>query len=161
MELLYTYEPIKYISLRQAKSYIDNIDFSMIINKMVARDDWLEDEALAVCKMYRNYLFLQKKYKDQFELPPSEEIDEFWHQHIFDTKKYHTDCEAIFGKYLHHYPYLGADDITDLKYLNNAFEKTQELYEKKFDKKIQNVRKGWLFYLMHLLIFKPFKRVIT
>lgn len=159
MELLHPHEPIKYISLQQAKAYIDNIDFSMIINKMVTRDDWLEDEALAVCKMYRNYLFLQKKYKDQFELPPSEEIDEFWHQHILDTKKYHIDCEAIFGKYLHHYPYLGVDDRTDLKYLNNAFEKTQELYEKEFGEKIKNVRKGWFFYLMHLLIFKPFKRV--
>lgn len=161
MELLSTNEPIKYITLQQAKTYINNIDFSMIINKMVNRDDWLEDEVQAVCKMYRNYLFLQKKYKDKFELPPSEEIDEFWHQHILDTQKYHADCEAIFGKYLHHYPYFGADERTDLKYLNNAFETTQELYEKEFGERIKNVRKSWLSYLLHLLIYKPLKRVTT
>lgn len=154
MELLSIHEPIKYISLQQAKTYIDQIDFSMIINKMVTRDDWLEDEAQAVCKMYRNYLFLLKKYKDKFELPPSEEIDEFWHQHILDTRKYHVDCEAIFGKYLHHYPYLGVDERTDMKYLNNAFEKTLELYELEFGETIKNVRKGWVKYLIHLFINK-------
>ncbi len=159
MELLSVNEPIKYISLQQAKAYIDNIDFSMIINKMVTRDDWLEDEVNAVCKMYRNYLFLQKKYKDQYELPPSEEIDEFWHQHILDTKKYHADCEAIFGKYLHHYPYFGADERTDSIYLNKSFGKIQELYEKEFGEKIKIVRKSWLSYLMYRLNLKVRKKI--
>lgn len=161
MELLSTSEPIKYISLQQAKAYIDKIDFSMIINKMVTRDDWLEDEAQAVCKMYRNYLFLLKKYKDKFEVPPSEEIDEFWHQHILDTRKYHADCEAIFGGYLHHKPEYIFDKYNSLnKSMNHLFHNTQKLYFAEFGNTIIKCKKNGFNYLVQICIVKPIKKLL-
>lgn len=127
-------------SLETAKYYIDHIDFSNIINKMVLHQGWLKTDALQVCQMYRNYLYLHKKYGAQYSLPPSEEIDEFWHNHILDTQQYRADCEKIFGQYLDHYPYLGIDQKTTLNDLESAFAITQQLYHQEFGEQIYQVK---------------------
>jgi hypothetical protein len=31
-----------------------------------------------------------------------------WHAHILDTKKYMVDCQAIFGRFIHHVPNYGV-----------------------------------------------------
>src|SRR3989338_2769153 len=103
-------------SLEEAKAYIYAIDFSMVIDKIVTTKGWKKADVLKICALYRNFLFLNKKYElERGQLPPSEEIDEFWHNHILDTKKYHHDCDNIFGFYLHHYPYFGIDGKTKNK----------------------------------------------
>lgn len=40
-------------------------------------------------------------------IAPSKDIDTFWHHHILDTRKYMGDCEKLFGRYIHHFPYSG------------------------------------------------------
>lgn len=119
-------------SIETAKAYIYGMDLSMIIKKMVNHQGWLQKDAMAISKLYRDYLFLQKKYEDETTIVPPEEVDEFWHNHILDTQKYHTDCQAIFGKYLHHYPYFGIDATSNATDLNDAFEITLSLYVKEF-----------------------------
>lgn len=129
------------IQLAQAKQYINQIDFSSIIGKMVQRDGWLKSDALQVCALYRKYLFLRRKYSHQYQLPPTKEIDTLWHYHILDTKKYREDCDAIFGEYHDHYPYFGFDEYSDHVDLNKAFLDTQRLYSQEFDgEKIYTVR---------------------
>lgn len=71
--------------LEEAKAYIDAIDFSQVIDRMVKKDKWKRDEALKACAYYRNYLFLVKKHGDTLGIPPSEDVDQFWHNHILDT----------------------------------------------------------------------------
>lgn len=128
-------------SLEEAKSYIDSIDFSMVIDRMVKKNKWKREEVLKACELYRHFLFLQKKYGNEFaELPPSEDIDEFWHNHVLDTKKYMRDCDHIFGHYLHHYPYLGMDGKTNDADAARFFEKTQELHHQEFGDYIHHVR---------------------
>lgn len=135
-------ETNKIPSIEEAKAYIDAIDFSQIIDKMVMKDRWKKCDAEKACELYKHFLYLKKKYENSDDhLPPSEEIDEFWHNHILDTKKYMVDCDHIFGRYLHHYPYLGIDDKTDMNDLRRFFEKTQELHYKEFGDYIYNVRK--------------------
>ena len=95
--------------LEQAEAYINAIDFSAIIEKMVHQQGWRKKDVWHICRVYRRFLFLKKKYGHQYKLPPSEEIDVFWHHHILDAEKYQKDCQAIFGTYLEHYPYLGID----------------------------------------------------
>lgn len=36
--------------------------------------------------------------------PPNQDVDDFWHQHILNTKMYLKDCEYLFGFILHHDP---------------------------------------------------------
>ena len=127
-------------TLDEAKIYIYNIDFSLIVNKIVTHLQWRRKDAEKICVLYRNFLFLQKKYGANQPLPPSEEIDEFWHNHILDTKKYREDCQNIFGYYQDHYPYFGIDGKTNLNDLNNAFENTQALHELEFGYRIERIK---------------------
>lgn len=128
-------------TLEEAKRYIDAIDFTEILNKMVKREGWLRSDALQVCAQYRNYLYLRRKYKNQHKLPPTEEVDTMWHNHILDTKKYRKDCVAIFGEYHDHYPYFGFDKFTNKDDLREAFEITQKLYSEEFNgKQLYKVR---------------------
>jgi len=137
-------------TLEQAKEYIYSMDFSDIINKLVVHQGWSRKEAEDLCQIYRNFLYLNKKYDNEGPLPPSEELDEFWHAHILDTKKYRQDTMAIFGRYFDHYPYFGIDGNTDLSDLNTAFEKTKMLYEQEFAEPFENVR----FHLVFRWILK-------
>jgi len=134
-------QPNQLLSLEEAKQYIYSIDFSMIVNKMIKHQGWQKNEAETVCALYRNFLFLNKKYQDQHgQLPPSEEVDEFWHNHILDTEKYRRDCQVIFGRYIDHYPYFGIDSKSTLKDLDEAFKSTQQLHKQEFGDYIYMVR---------------------
>ncbi len=90
----------------ELKQRIYSIDFENIINLLVDIYHWPKKSALIVMQEYKNFLFLKKKYGNEYALPPSIEIDEFWHNHILHahTHKYHQDCLFIFGEYLHHQP---------------------------------------------------------
>lgn len=128
-------------TLEEAREYIYLIDFSNIVEKMVNHMGWLRKDAVTVCGIYRNFLYLYKKYGKDYKLPPSEDMDEFWHLHILDTKKYRKDCDAIFGEYFDHYPYFGIDAQTSFKDLEDAFEIMQKLYAKEFNgERIYQVR---------------------
>lgn len=117
------------ISLEEAQEYIGNLDLTYVVNRMSSnprKTGWSKKEALVCCKMYKNYLFLLKKYPDKV-IPPSQQIDEFWHEHILFTRRYHEDSLRIFGKYLHHEPGKGTKE--SVNYFNKLFnEVTQALY---------------------------------
>ncbi|HSW20197.1 MAG TPA: hypothetical protein VLJ86_23450, partial [Ramlibacter sp.] len=60
------------------------------------------------------------------------DIDRFWHMHILDTRKYAADCEASFGHFVHHFPYLGLRGEEDAQALQAAFLQMQALYVQEF-----------------------------
>lgn len=126
-------------NLEKEKDYIYSIDFNQILKKMEDYSGWLKDDALKTCHQYRNYLFLKKKYFD-VPLPPSLDIDLFWHEHILDTKKYIEDTHIIFGRYLHHYPYFGMDGHYTADDAAKCFQMTQDLYFKEFGEKLYPTR---------------------
>ena len=138
-------------NIEEAKKYIDSINFASLIDKLVNHSGWLRSDALETCEQYKNFLFLHKKYPEQ-NFPPSEDIDEFWHNHILDTNAYIKDCEMIFGRYLHHYPYFGIDGKSNMNDLYNAFEKTQEIYSKEFGSRIEATRSRFPHFIYYILI---------
>lgn len=140
-------------SLESAKKYIYAIDFSMIIDKMVKYDYWLREDAEKTCEMYRNFLYLKKKYEfTNTKIPPAKDIDDFWHNHVLDTEKYHQDCEAIFGYYLHHHPtYPGPAGIAKLKLLANAFTELQKIHQAEFGTEIIATRSGRPKFINYIL----------
>lgn len=141
----------KTLSLDEAKNYIDQIDFSMIVDKVVSTTGWKRRHVEKLRDYYKNFLFLKKKYPDtDVKIPPTDEIDELWHAHILDTHKYFEDCNAIFGEYLHHYPYLGRDGKSNLADVENSFKNMQELHKKEFGDYIYRVRPIGLFGAMRI-----------
>ncbi|GKW25098.1 hypothetical protein PEC311524_26920 [Pectobacterium carotovorum subsp. carotovorum] len=132
-------------SLEDAVNYIDSIDFSALKNKLSRNDPlisrvWSDKELIMAEQYYKNFLYLNKKYNKEVKvIVPSIAIDEFWHHHILDTRKYIYDCDNIFGYYFHHYPYFGMRGDDDYKNLKIAFELTQEIYESEFGEKIVDI----------------------
>src|SRR5437879_8204648 len=94
-----------------AKQHIRGLDLSSVRAKVVEKLGWSQDQALRVEGDYKRFLYaLAHKDKDDLLSPPTPEVDEFWHQHILDTRKYREDCEKVFGHYVDHTPGLGPEE---------------------------------------------------
>lgn len=82
---------------------ISELDLGAIGERIVRTHGWPQARVREAVTRYRQ--FLQAALTDE---PGSEMADEdadtVWHFHILDSMKYHNDCQAIFGRYLHHVP---------------------------------------------------------
>jgi hypothetical protein len=105
---------------------------------------WARGYAEHVAAEYRKFLTLLVKHADD-KIVPSNEVDEFWHQHILDTMKYARDCEQVFGYFLHHYPYFGLEGEEDEQAQQRAAEKTHALYEREFDAPAASKQAAWCY----------------
>lgn len=94
-------------------------------------EGWSLEKVKAIAVKYRKFLILKMRYPD-ITISRSRDIDKFWHYHILDTSKYMTDCNNIFGAYLHHFPYLGMSGEKDKADLEKCFEQTKQLYFENF-----------------------------
>ncbi|HKX44997.1 MAG TPA: hypothetical protein VJO99_27820, partial [Burkholderiaceae bacterium] len=121
-------------SLDQTIAAIQAFDLSAIKFKTTCQDDgygWSADYADKMEAAYKRYLILHAKYPGM-TLAPERDIDRFWHMHILDTRQYANDCQASFGHFVHHFPYLGLRGEEDAKALQTAFAATQQLYAQEF-----------------------------
>lgn len=94
-------------------------------------EGWSLERANAVEFEYRRFLTLMKKYPHE-ATSPLVDVDTFWHCHILDTMKYAADCEAVFGYFLHHFPYIGMRGADDEATLVRIGQRMQQLYEAEF-----------------------------
>jgi hypothetical protein len=83
------------------------------------------DPALAV-EEYKRFLTLL--IEETSVLTPCKLIDEFWHQHILDSRNYCLFCSQVAGKYLHHVPRYEKTH----GFHEPGFQQTQVLYQKRF-----------------------------
>jgi hypothetical protein len=113
---------------------IEALDLSMIKRKLQDPEEgmgWTAEECDAVEVEYKRYLALKRAYPDR-EIVPNQPVDKFWHYHILDTMRYAEHCQAIFGYFLHHFPYFGMNGPEDEQALVDAFDDTSTLYEAAF-----------------------------
>ena len=80
---------------------------------------------------YRRFLALHLAFPDAV-IVPCKIVDEIWHQHILDTAAYRRDCDAIFGRFLDHYPYFGMRNEAEAQELEDAYGDTLDLYRDAF-----------------------------
>jgi len=114
---------------------IDAIDFTMVKLKIQDKEEglgWTKEQCESAEFEYKRFLALKRTYPNK-DIVPNKMVDQFWHQHILDTKKYAEDCELIFGYFMHHFPYFGMKDEQDMQNLVDAFEETKELYNLHFN----------------------------
>ncbi|GAB3429143.1 glycine-rich domain-containing protein-like [Massilia solisilvae] len=120
---------------RDEFAVIASLDFEQIKMRLTtskAGKGWTRARADAAEREYRRFLYLMKKYPNELTAP-SLEVDRFWHQHILDTAKYARDCQAVFGYFLHHNPYLGLGLKGDDNAMRlSAGQRMRELYEAVF-----------------------------
>ncbi|WP_417905551.1 glycine-rich domain-containing protein [Candidatus Tisiphia endosymbiont of Micropterix aruncella] len=122
---------------------ISSLDFTIQKNKMQEEEfeGWSQQKLDIVEEQYRRMLFLWVKY-DSIDLPPSKDIDIFWHYHILDTRKYQEDCQKIFGYYQHHNPYFSMG--SDKSNLYKCFENTLYFYEKEFKEELYETEETYV-----------------
>ncbi|MCC6070042.1 glycine-rich domain-containing protein [Massilia sp. GCM10020059] len=122
------------ISNIEMKAILD-LDLTAIKRKLMhmeSGEGWTVDQADAVEREYKRFLYLMKAFPTK-ETAPSVDVDTFWHYHILDTMKYAADCEQAFGYFLHHYPYVGMEGGADDAEVHEAAgERMREIYEETF-----------------------------
>lgn len=127
--------------LAQTWRYICSIDFSMMARKLAEPDfgePWQQDKIEFCEREYRRWLFLLRKHEGEI-LSPTRAMDEYWHAHILDSRAYMRDCARIFGRYVHHNPYMGMDGPVDEERLQEATERTDEYYSAEFDEAVYDI----------------------
>ena len=87
---------------------VKKLDFRKLKRHLREKRGWSTKHANDVEALYRRFLALKMVYRGRL-ICPTDEIAAFWHAHILDTRAYERDCCALFGQYVHHYPYLGMD----------------------------------------------------
>ncbi|TWX68548.1 hypothetical protein ESZ36_08620 [Colwellia demingiae] len=106
---------------------VDTLDFVPHGYKLQKEHNWSESKINYTINLYKEWLVLQVLYED-LSFAPSELVDEFWHIHILDTRKYMNDCNSIKGEFIHHYPYFGLTDQENETVLESGFQLTKKLY---------------------------------
>ncbi|MBV0934887.1 glycine-rich domain-containing protein [Marinobacterium weihaiense] len=113
--------------LSAALKKVAELDFSMLNRKFVEEYGWTAEFCQEIEGLYRKFLALNMRYPDK-KICPTGPIDEYWHAHILDTHAYAKDCDALFGKFLHHFPYFGMRGPQDRANLEAAFEESLDLF---------------------------------
>lgn len=110
-----------------AWSRIQSLDLKKVGEKLQSRKGmlWnLINDVDKIEKEYRQFLYLIAVNPNKTIVPWSQRLDDFWHEHILDTKKYVKDCDDVFGKYIHHNPHFSGGS-----------SETKVLYKKAFSDK--------------------------
>ena len=102
--------------------FSEDLDLADIKFKLIAEKGWTDARASMIEPQYKAFLFLSGHGENM--LVPSHDVDEMWHAHILDTRKYMADCDAFFGEYIHHYPYFGMRDEEEKKIADRQFTET-------------------------------------
>ena len=116
---------------RKAMDRVAELDFGMLKKKLAMQEIWTAELIAEAEESYRQFLVLNMLYPTK-KIVPTLVIDEFWHAHILDTRAYTADCEALFGKYMHHYPYSGLKGVFDVLRAQAVRAETRELFKQHF-----------------------------
>jgi hypothetical protein len=90
---------------------IQNLDLSAVRERLLRKKGWTAEYADRLIEEYREYLALFYFHPGEELVPPTQDLDDVWHEHILDTRRYGEDCRMVFGRFIHHIP--GLEPGTD------------------------------------------------
>jgi hypothetical protein len=111
------------------------IELDSVRNRLQAKKGiwWrLQQNPSRLEKEYRQFLYLIATHPGVTIVPWSQALDDFWHEHILDTKKYASDCDYLFGGFIHHNPHIPKFS----KAHHDAYKATARMYRDAFKEKI-------------------------
>jgi hypothetical protein len=107
------------------------LDLSAVVSQLVNYQGWTAERAASVEQRYRRFFYLKASLPDGMA-SPSAEIDEFWHQHIINTRQYGSDCWRVAGRFLHH-TFLSPTDPEQAREIQTVWLATWICYETLFE----------------------------
>src|ERR1700722_2582348 len=89
----------------------EELELNSVRDALIEKRGLSLERAEAARAEYVRFLTLLQRKPGFMLIPwPNEEgqddLDQFWHQHILDTAKYAADCNALFGRMIHHDPHV-------------------------------------------------------
>ncbi len=119
------------------RNKLKQLDLKSIAYELIYSSDekWTFEQTNQAMEHYSMFLCLIYLYPNR-KLVPTQEIDKVWHHHILDTMKYAEDCEMLFGRFIHHFPYFGKRGKGDRENLYTAFAETERLFQEHFGIKL-------------------------
>ncbi len=114
-------------SKRMAKSVqplIEDLNLVPAHYSLAITHGWTLDRIRAADRDYRLFLQLVHEKPERAHVP-SADADLLWHEHILTTELYVADCESLFGRYLHHYPFAGRFGRGDARRQRRRYEESQ------------------------------------
>lgn len=111
---------------------LKQLDLGAIAYKLMHPEEgkgWTKKQATRALLRYMMFLFLLHIYPNQ-NIIPTVEIDRVWHHHILDTQKYAEDCQMLFGRFIHHFPYAGSEN--DKSNWQASSDNTRKLFKQYF-----------------------------
>ena len=127
---------------------INQLDLGPIKVKLMEQEEgegWSVEQVNLVEKWYKRFLFLNIKYSS-VSIVPNTIIDTFWHFHILDTYKYAEDCQKVFGKFFHHFPYFGMRGEADANDLKEAFSETKDMFFVEFGESLSELSEAFSMF---------------
>lgn len=123
---------------QEKRALIAAIDLTAAKKKFLAKKSWwwkLRHSVEDVERDYKDYLFLI--VTNQCKISCTQDINDLWHEHILDTRKYRDDCARINdGKFIHH-PHLPRGAPDHAKHSSEMKRLWQEAYGKLEDASYQ------------------------
>lgn len=116
---------------------IDELDLEPIAFKLRLEHEWSIEQINHAVGQYRLWLKMVALHPNE-SIIPNKEVDEVWHTHILDTRKYAEDCDNIFGRFIHHFPYFGLRDEADRQDLQEAFDQSQAMMLEEFGENLRS-----------------------
>lgn len=117
-------------ALAIAKTWNFNLAIQKLIESSPERWDLVSTKKAVLD--YQRYMAVTKALGG-IQLVPNADIDEIWHMHILDTRAYMRDCDALFGEYLHHYPYFGMLGEENKRQWLDVQAQSEQLWQRLFD----------------------------
>ena len=120
---------------------VQGLDLKEVKKKLSSRKGFwwnLMNDLDKIEREYRQFLYLIAANPGQMVVPWSQQLDDLWHEHILDTKKYAEDCQNLFGQFIHHNPHV--DKGTALH--SNSYRDTKKMYREAFQGKAKAKQKA-------------------
>jgi len=109
-----------------------------LVTRLVRTIGVKEDKAKKVLRAYKQFLVL-KAEGDDFDatkLSPPPLVDEMWHLHVLDTKRYQRQCLQAFDRVIHHDPDGGADAVARATRIGSTHLALTKRFGNSFSKRI-------------------------
>ncbi len=114
----------------QIRGKIKQIDLTLARQKMMKQLGWTQEKCDQIETEYKAFIYLNYVHP-QKTLVPSHDVDQMWHAHILQTRKYQKDCMDNLGFFMHHTPYDGTNRITqeDREFTRDAYNSLSISYD--------------------------------
>ncbi|SNT29845.1 hypothetical protein SAMN05421770_10731 [Granulicella rosea] len=120
-------------TISASKPSPEALDLISVRDAVMEKRGWSAERAEAARIEYLRFLTLLQTQPGFMVIPwpnaqGEDDLDQFWHQHILDTRKYANDCDLLFGRLMHHNPHVVQGSEQELE----SVKKTQRLYARRF-----------------------------